>query len=369
MNDLRRTPLTDWHAAHGARLVDFAGWSMPIQYSGVLAEHQAVRKACGLFDVSHMAEFRVRGANARTALDALLTNDVAQLAVGAALYTALCREDGGILDDLLVYCLAEDELLVVANASNREKVARWFQARIGGATVRDETDATALLALQGPRSREILLRTPRFAALAAQIEALEYYHAVRMRAGDRSLILSRTGYTGEWGYELYVDWNDAPAFWEELLQAGAPLGLLPCGLGARDTLRLEAGFSLYGHELAEDCTPLEAGIAWVVRMKKAGDFVGRAALARQKELGAPRKTIALLLPGRQIARQGAAVFAQAREVGVVTSGSFSPTLERGIALARIESSAGAEPLTVDIRGRQVETEPTKLPFVPNRTRG
>ena len=369
MSTLRHTPLTDWHAAHGARLVDFAGWSMPIQYTGVLAEHQAVRKACGLFDVSHMAELRVRGAKANAALDALVTNDLSQLLPGAALYTALCREDGGILDDLLVYCLADDDMLVVANASNRQKVAAWFAARLSGVQFDDETESTALLALQGPRSREILQRVPRFAAHAARIEALDYYHAIRVQAEDMPILLSRTGYTGEWGYELYTAWPDAPKLWEELWRAGQALGLVACGLGARDTLRLEAGYSLYGHELGEDCSPWEAGIGWVVRLKKSSDFVGRAALQAQKDRGAARRSLPLLLPGRQIARQGATVYADGRAVGVVTSGTFSPTLERGVALARVESAAAAAALSVDIRGRMVAAEPTKLPFVPNRTRG
>jgi aminomethyltransferase len=368
MSQLRRTPLSDWHAAHGGRLVEFAGWSMPIQYAGVLAEHQAVRTACGLFDVSHMAELRVRGNSARAALDALLTNDLSQLAPSAAVYTALCREDGGILDDLLVYCLAETDWLVVANASNREKVATWLAARLTGATLEDQTESTALLALQGPRSLDILCRLQRLGPHAARLGDLAYYHAMQCDAGGMRILLSRTGYTGERGFELYVAWQDALTLWEELLQAGAPLGLVPCGLGARDTLRLEAGFSLYGHELSEDCSPWEAGIGWVVRLKKRSDFVGRSALATQKERGVARNTLPLLLPGRNIARQGATVLAGDRSVGIVTSGSFSPTLERGIALARVESTIGDAALSLDIRGRVVAAERTKLPFVPNRTR-
>jgi aminomethyltransferase len=341
---------------------------MPIQYASVLAEHQAVRSTCGLFDVSHMAELRVRGKSARAELDALVTNDLSRLAPSAAVYTALCREDGGILDDLLVYCLDETDWLVVANASNREKVAVWLASRLKGAELEDQTERTALLALQGPRSLDILQRWQRLSSQATVLSQLAYYHAVQCDAAGISMLLSRTGYTGERGYELYVDWQDALTVWQELLEVGAPLGLTACGLGARDTLRLEAGYSLYGHELGEECSPWEAGIGWVVRLKKGSDFVGRAALTAQKQRGVSRCTLALLLPGRNIARQGATVLAGDRSVGIVTSGSFSPTLERGIALARVESGSSDAPLSLDIRGRVVAAERTTLPFVPNRTR-
>jgi len=370
MTELRRTPLAEWHAAHGGRMVEFAGWSMPIQYSGVIAEHQAVRTRCGLFDVSHMAELRLRGADARAAVDALVTNDVSTLAPGGVVYTALCREDGGVLDDLLIYCLREDDWMIVANASNWQKVAAWLRERLpAGVEFQDQTEDTALLALQGPRSAEILRGWPRLAAHRARLDELDYYRAVQCDAGGTPILLSRTGYTGEWGYELYLPVEAASSIWQELLEAGAGLGLVACGLGARDTLRLEAGYSLYGHELGEDATPLEAGIGWVVRLKKSSDFVGREALSAQKERGVPRRTVALLLPGRNIARQGAPVLADGAQVGVVTSGTFSPTLERGIALARIEASAAESALSVDIRGRVVEAERGQLPFVPNRTRG
>lgn len=369
MTEPKSTALTSWHAENGARLVEFAGYSMPLQYEGVVAEHHAVRERCGLFDVSHMAELWVRGAGARAEVDRLITNDATKLAEGQALYTALCNERGTVLDDLLVYCVTEVDFLIVANAANREKVARWLGDHLDGeCSLQDESDVTALLALQGPRSLDVLRRWPRLAQALDRVEALDYYYCAELELDGTTLLLSRTGYTGEWGYELYLPSQDAETAWVELLAAGEEFGLAPCGLGARDTLRLEAAYSLYGHELDEEATPFESGIGWVVRMKK-GDFVGREALAAQKDGGIPRRIVALRLGGRNIARQGAKVFSGDREVGLVTSGSFSPTLQHGIALARVESDAADGPLTVDIRGRSAEAEICKPPFVQNRTRG
>jgi aminomethyltransferase len=369
MTNLETTALTSWHAENGAKLVEFAGYSMPLQYDGVVAEHQAVRQACGIFDVSHMAEFRVTGANARAEVNRLITNDVSALSPGHAVYTALCNDAGKVLDDLLVYALADDDFMIVANASNRAKVATWFTERLGTAVaLRDESDETALVALQGPRSLDILRAWPRLASSIPAAEALDYYACQRLQLGDVALVLSRTGYTGEWGYEIYLPAGHALALWEELLATGAPFGLRPCGLGSRDTLRLEAGYSLYGHELDEESTPYESGIGWVVRLKK-GDFVGRDALIAQKDAGIPRRTIGLTLSGRDIARQGAPVMHEGTSVGIVTSGTFSPTLRHGIALARVSEHAAEAKLQVDIRGKRVEVEIRKPPFVPNRTRG
>ncbi|HEX9641168.1 MAG TPA: glycine cleavage system aminomethyltransferase GcvT [Candidatus Krumholzibacteria bacterium] len=369
MTNLQRTALTAWHAENGAKLVEFAGYSMPLQYEGVVAEHRAVRRACGVFDVSHMAELRVTGSDARAEVNRLITNDVSKLEPGHAVYTALCNDAGMVLDDLLVYALADDDFMIVANACNRAKVTSWFAERLGtGASLRDESDETALVALQGPRSLDVLRAWPRLLSSTRAVEALEYYSCQRLQLDDMPLLLSRTGYTGEWGYELYLPAAHALALWEELLAAGASCGLKPCGLGARDTLRLEAGFSLYGHELDEDVTPFESGIGWVVRLRK-GDFIGRDALLAQKEAGIPRRTIALGLSGRNIARQGARVLHEGAAVGVVTSGSFSPTLQHGIALARVSDRAAEARLQVDIRGKLADVEIQKPPFVPNRTRG
>lgn len=365
-----RTPLHDWHAAHGARLVDFAGWSMPLQYEGITAEHRAVRTACGVFDVSHMAELAVRGDQARAAVDALVTNNVGRLEVGGALYTALCNERGTMLDDLLVYALAEDHFLVVANAANHAKVEGWFRDRLpAGVDLADETRDTALFAVQGPHSQRILRAWTPLASHATFLDDLDYYRAGQLDLDGASCVVARTGYTGEWGYELYVPAAAAPSLWESLLAAGEDHGLVPAGLGARDTLRLEAGYPLYGQELTEDTTPYEGGIGWVVKAKKASDFVGKAALAAQKEAGVPRRSVGLRGSGRTIARPGAPVSFAGEVVGEVTSGTFSPTLQLPIAMARVESRAVEGPLTVEVRGAQHPMEIVKPPFVETHVRG
>jgi aminomethyltransferase len=368
MNDLARTPLTAWHEAHGGKMVDFAGYAMPVGYAeGVLAEHRRVRRAVGLFDISHMAELHVRGSKARAAVDGLVTNNVGRMGTGQVLYTALCREDGGILDDLLIYCLGEEHFLIVANASNRAKVAAWFGEHLpDDVSLEDASDATALIAVQGPSSTELLRRWER--ARGVDLESLDYYRAVEKDLGGVACVLSRTGYTGERGYEIYLPPEAAVEAWEELLGAGKGLDVGPVGLGARDTLRLEACYSLYGHELDEAHSPFESNIGWVVRLKKPADFVGRAALARQKEEGVDRTVVGFTLPGRHIARDGALLFADEEEAGRVTSGTFSPTLERGIALARIRRDMATADLEVEIRGRRLAVERVETPFVASRVK-
>lgn len=368
MTDLKKTPLTEWHREHGGRLVDFAGYEMPVRYEGVVAEHKRVREHCGLFDVSHMGEIELRGEGARSNVHRLVTNNVQKLEAGHVLYTAMCRDDGGVLDDLLVYCLDDQRFLVVCNAANHGKVVSWVSAHLDdGVVLQDRTEEIALFALQGPSSLEVLRRWKRLEPHLGAVESLDYYRALEIGLDGVAVLLSRTGYTGERGYELYLPALHALSLWEELLEAGRDAGLAPIGLGARDTLRLEAGYSLYGHELAEDVLPYEAGIGWVVKLK-AGDFLGRDALARAKEEGITRRTVALRLGGRNIPRQGSRVLHDEREVGVVTSGSFSPTLQRGIALARVEADVVDEPLSVDIRGRVAEAERVRLPFVPSRVK-
>ncbi len=365
MTEPRRTPLSSWHEQHGARMVDFAGYLMPVQYEGVLAEHRRVRAHVGLFDISHMAEFHLRGSGARSALDSLITNSLAALHSGRVLYTALCRDDGGVLDDLLVYCLAEDHFLVVANASNRGKVAAWLKDRLPAAVeFADESDSTALIAIQGPSSLELLLRWPGAAAFKEELRGLEYYHTLQPEIGGQECILSRTGYTGEKGYELYLPAKSAVSFWEELLRAGEELSVGPVGLGARDTLRLEACYSLYGHELDEEHSPYESNIGWVVRLKSPVDFTGKRILAAQKEEGVGTCIAGFEVQGKAIARQGAPIFAGGKEVGRVTSGTFSPTLERGIALARLEVDALQGELEVEIRGKRHPLAKVEIPFVP-----
>jgi aminomethyltransferase len=369
MTDLRVTPLAAWHEQNGGRMVDFAGYRMPVQYEGVMAEHLRVRESVGLFDISHMAELHVRGTGSREFVDSLVTNQVGRLEIGQILYTALCREDGGVLDDLLIYCLAEEHFLVVANASNREKVADWMAERVPpGLDFEDRSDQTALIAIQGPHSLALLENWPAAAGILEQLRPLPYYRTLQPELDGVACILSRTGYTGERGYELYLPAEHAERVWTELMIAGASLGVAPIGLGARDTLRLEACYSLYGHELDEEHTPFESNIGWVVRLKKPVEFVGKAALAAQKAEGSPHAIIGFVVEGRAIARQGASLHSGDRELGVVTSGTFSPTLQRGVALARVASDAVDLPLEVEIRGKRLPATRVEIPFVAPRVK-
>jgi aminomethyltransferase len=353
-----RTPLFDAHVRLGARMVEFAGWDMPVQYSGLLEEHAAVRTAVGLFDVSHMGEVVFRGPRALSALQAAFTNDLARAADGQAQYGCLCRESGGIVDDVVVYRRAADDLLVCVNAANRKKDAEWLAAHAGGADVRDESDAWAQLALQGPRAAGLLQRLT-----DAPLSGLGTYRFVQARVLGRPCLLARTGYTGEDGFELFCRPEDAVALWDGLLAAGGPEGILPCGLGCRDTLRLEMAYRLYGADMDDETTPLEAGLAWVVKLDK-GDFVGRAALARQREAGLSRKLVGFRLTAPGIARHGHPVVRDGKTVGVVTSGTRSPSLGISIGLAYLPPALAAEDSTfeVEIRGKPVAAAVVRTPF-------
>jgi aminomethyltransferase len=366
----RPTPLTPWHEAAGARLAEFAGFRMPIQYESVLAEHAAVRSRVGLFDVSHMGEIAIRGEAAEAWLDGLVTNRVAGIPAGKVVYTAMCRENGGVLDDMLVYRLAGARWLVVCNAANREKIVAWLHGRrpATGVEVADVSDATALIAVQGPESRELLHAAPRLAAVRSRIDELEFYTAFATELNGEEWFVSRTGYTGEHGYEIYLPNAAATALWRELLDRGRDLGAVPVGLAARDTLRFEVGYCLYGHELDEETSPLEAGIGWAVKLKKS-DFVGRAALLDQKEAGVPRRLIGLEVQGRAIARHGAEVYAGEARIGRVTSGTFSPTLQRSLAMALVASGMSSADLEVEVRGRRIPVRERPLPFLAARVKG
>ncbi|MHB8079241.1 MAG: glycine cleavage system aminomethyltransferase GcvT [Candidatus Krumholzibacteriia bacterium] len=369
--DLKRTPLTDWHEAHGGKLVPFAGYAMPVQYAGVLAEHAAVRERVGLFDITHMGEIHVDGPGAEAWLDGLVTNRVAGIPVGKVVYNAMCRDDGGVLDDMLIYRLAPERWLVVCNASNHDKIAAWLAARARGAAgvkLDDASDRTALIAVQGPAAWDLTARITALLPHRAAVEALEFYTAVELKLGGSTWVVSRTGYTGERGYEIYVPNADALALWEELLHLGRDLGVAPIGLAARDTLRFEMAYCLYGHELAEEVTPLEAGIGWAVKLNKPA-FVGRDALIRQRDAGVPRRLIGVSIGGRAIARQGAPVLSGGRPVGAVTSGTFSPTLQCALALALVETAAAGGPLEVDVRGKRFPLTPTPYPFLAARVKG
>ena len=359
MTSLLRTPCHNWHASHGGRMVDFAGWEMPVQYTSLTDEHHAVRRAAGVFDIAHMGRLRFTGPDARRVLDHLLTAAVDDLQVGQVRYSLITNERGGILDDVLVYHLDGSWLLVV-NASNRQKILSWIEEQTGGFDFQltDDTFAQFMLAVQGPRALEIL--NP---LVKHDISQIAYYWAVRDNVMGVDGLVSRTGYTGEDGFEVILPTEHGPRLWEALIERGGELGLLPCGLGARDTLRLEAAMPLYGHELSEELDPFTAGLGFAVKLDK-GAFLGREALAAAKARTDRPKRVGLELAGRRIAREGSAVYAGDRQVGHVTSGTFSPTLEKAIAMAYVTATAAAPgtPLEVDIRGKRAPATVTKLPF-------
>ncbi len=352
---LKRTPLYDCHREAGGKMVDFAGWEMPVQYAGVIEEHRAVRTAAGLFDVSHMGEVRVRGAGAEAFLQRLTPNDVSKLVPGRAHYSGLLTENGTYVDDLLIYRLAADDFLVVVNASNAARDFEWIASRAEGkATVTNESDDYALLALQGPKALEIL------SGLTEEgIAGLKYYGFAEGKVNGVHALISRTGYTGEDGFEIYLAPEDAPAVWQRLVDAGAT----PAGLGARDTLRLEAAMALYGHEIDETTTPFEAGLGWVVKLEK-GDFLGRDALAAQKAQGIPRKLVGFEVQGRGIARQGHGVVSDGGAVGVVTSGTWSPSFEKALGMAYVppDLAAPGTALAIDVRGKALPAVVVEVPF-------
>ncbi len=357
---LLRTPLHGEHLALNAKLVPFAGYEMPVQYpAGITAEHNAVRGAAGLFDVSHMGEFVVRGERALDFVQHVSSNDASKLEVGQAQYSTLLNEDGKLLDDLLVYRYPGHYMLVV-NGANKDKDWAWvsrYAARFG-VELTDRTEEIALLALQGPRAQEILARLT-----DADLEAIRYYRFAEGTVAGVPATLSRTGYTGEDGFELYVDAADAPAVWRAVLEAGAPEGIMPAGLGCRDSLRLEMGYALYGNDLDEQTSPLEAGLGWVVKLDK-GDFVGRDALVRQKEAGIGRKLVGFVLKERGFPRHGYPVSVGGATAGEVTSGVLSPTLGHGIGMAYVPAEA-AKPGTeigIVIRDRAVPAEVVRPPF-------
>ena len=358
---LKRTPLTDTHASLGAKLVPFAGYLMPVQYpTGITAEHRAVREKCGLFDVSHMGEFIVRGPGAVDFVNRVTTNDVAGMAVGQAHYSTILNDRGTIEDDCLVY-RAEDHLMMVVNASNVAKDLAHISREVGkfDATIEDVSDATALLALQGPQAARILQPFT-----DADLSAIKYYHfAFESVAGIPDIIISRTGYTGEDGFELYFPNQHAVAVWDALIATGE---VTPAGLGARDTLRLEMGMALYGNDIDDTFTPLEAGLTWLVKLKK-GDFVGRDALVRQKEQGLTRKLIGFTTEERSFPRQGYPVFVNGEPSGNVRSGTMSPSLSIPIGTAYVPPGSAAEgsELEIEIRGKRIKGSVQKMPFYKN----
>ncbi len=359
MSELKRTPLRDFHAAHGARLVDFAGWEMPVQYRSILEEHRAVRRTAGLFDVSHMGEVDVRGPEAGKFLNHLVTNDVGRIFPGRVLYSPMCAADGGVVDDLLVYMRAPEDYFLCINAGNIDQDLAWIftQAKAYDVIVTDRSPDYALLAVQGPRAAAIVQ-----SLTGAKLGLLKTYHFSEGTVAGIHCLISRTGYTGEDGFELYHAAADAVALAEALLAAGTPHGLELCGLGARDSLRLEAGYPLYGHELSPEISPLAAGLGWTVKLDKGVAFVGSAALAAEKRDGSRKKVVYFKTGDRRIVRAGAPVLsAEGAAVGQVLSGTLSPMLNEAIGSALVPDPAAE--LSVDIRGEKIALQKVKPPFV------
>lgn len=357
MSELKQTPLYPLYKEFGAKTVEFGGWDMPVQFTSILQEHEAVRTKAGLFDVSHMGEFDVQGPDAKAYLQQMVTNDVNRLSPGRAIYSPLCYEDGGTVDDLLVYCLEEDHYMIVVNAGNIEKDFDWFSTHVGSfnLTLRNVSDDFALLAVQGPLAQSIL--QPH---VDGSLEDIRFFRFARLSVAGVSAIVSRTGYTGEDGFELYLAATQAPDVWRALLSSDE---LVPCGLGARDTLRLEAKLPLYGHELSPEISPLQAGLAFAVKLQK-GDFIGRDALITQSEEGMTKKIVGIQVQDRGIPRSHYNVIADGAVIGEVTSGTMSPTLRLPIALALLDSAycdIGTD-VYVEIRGRQVPAKVVETPF-------
>jgi len=359
MPALNRTPLFGFNQRHGARFVDFGGWEMPVQYRSILEEHRAVRQRAGLFDVSHMGEIEVTGPEAVRFLDRLVTNDVSKLFPGRVLYSAMCQPDGGVVDDLIIYCRGAQDFLVCVNASNTDKDAAWFAEHAAGfdCRVRNVSDDFALLALQGPAAQAILQPLT-----ATDLGVLKYYHCVPGSVGGAECLIARTGYTGENGYELFCRPEVVERLAEALLAAGQAHGLELAGWGARDSLRLEAGYPLYGHEISETITPLQAGLGWVVKLDKPGGFIGCEALRAQRDAGPTSRIVFFRTGDRRIIRAGSPVTGgSGAVVGEVKSGTLSPVLNEAIGSALVK--AGATELSVDVRGTAIKLTPVRPPFV------
>ncbi|WP_251551357.1 glycine cleavage system aminomethyltransferase GcvT [Neobacillus muris] len=362
MSDLKRTPLFEVYCEYGGKTIDFGGWELPVQFSSIKEEHEAVRMRAGLFDVSHMGEVEVKGVDSLKYLQKMMTNDIAKLANGSAQYTVMCNENGGTVDDLLVYKLEDDHYLLVVNASNIEKDYKWLEEHLeGDVSIDILSETTAQLALQGPLAQQVLQKLVRSIDLE-QMGSFKFQQQADLN-GITALI-SRTGYTGEDGFELYCHAKDAVALWRLILAAGKEEGVIPCGLGARDTLRFEANLALYGQELSPEISPLEAGIGFAVKLSKAADFIGKPALLKQKEQGLARKIVGVEMIDRGIPRHGYPVYKGGQKIGEVTTGTQSPSLKRNIGLALIstEFSELDTEVEIEIRGKRLKAKVVSTPF-------
>ncbi len=365
-SSLKTTPVTHIHKELGGKLVPFAGWQMPIQFQGVIQEHQCVRDGVGIFDVSHMGEIEIQGPSARELIQKLMTNDIGSMQDNQALYTLMCLEHGGVVDDLLVHRFSEDHYFLCVNASNTDKDFQWILKNAGSfdATVRNTSQNTAQFAVQGKHSEALLQKI-----CDSSLDEIEYYHFKKAKIHNFESIIARTGYTGEDGFEIYIDTAHAETVFRAILDAGKEFNLQPIGLGARDTLRMEMGYALYGNEINEESKPFEAGLGWVIKLGKQ-DFIGKAELEKQKGAGNKRKLVGIRLLDRGVLRPHYRILKNGAPVGEVTSGTFSPSLNTGIGLCYV-SSEYAEPgikLEVEIRKLNVPAEVVKPPFLPTRVK-
>ena len=360
-DQLKRTPLFDVYANYGGKTIDFGGWELPVQFSSIKAEHEAVRTKAGLFDVSHMGEIIVTGSGSEEYLQKLVTNDVSKIIAGQAQYTAMCYKDGGIVDDLLIYKIEANHYLLVVNAGNIEKDFAWMQENItSDVTLVNKSEDYGLLALQGPLAQVILQKLT-----SKNLDEVGFFRfANNVEVAGKNVIVSRTGYTGEDGFEIYASAIDVTDLWSSILEAGKDEGILPCGLGARDTLRFEACLPLYGQELTKDISPLEANIGFVVKLKKEQDFNGKSTLLDQKENGVPRKSIGIEMIDKGIPRTGYPVFVDNKQIGHVTSGTQSPTLKKNIGLAIIDATFAelGQEVEIEIRNKRLKAITVATPF-------
>ncbi|MFD1705388.1 glycine cleavage system aminomethyltransferase GcvT [Siminovitchia sediminis] len=362
MADLKKTPLHPLYKESGAKTIDFGGWDMPVQFSGIKDEHEAVRTKAGIFDVSHMGEMVIKGRDSLSFLQKMMTNDFSRLKDGDAMYTAMCYENGGTVDDLLVYRFSEEEYFLVVNAANTEKDYDWLQEHASGdVNIENVSDQYGLIAIQGPKAQDILQKVTENTDLS-EIRFFKFKRNVDLD-GAKALI-SRTGYTGEDGFEIYCQAIDSVKIWKRLLEAGKEEGMVPCGLGARDTLRFEAGLPLYGQELSSEISPLEAGLGFAVKLNKEADFIGKETLRKQKEQGVERKLAGIEMIDRGIPRTGYRVFSGNEEIGYITSGTQSPTLKKNIGWALIKSDYNHEgsEVEVEVRKKRLKAKIIQTPF-------
>ena len=365
ISQLKKLPLHYEHERLGARFGAFGEWYVPLYYTSVIEEHETVRRGAGVFDISHMGEFFVCGKDAQSTVNHWIANDVTKLSAGGALYSPVCRENGGIVDDVVVMEEDPDRFLIVVNAANIEKDFKWFQAhKSGDASLENASDRMGLLAIQGPLSRQVVR-----ALFDIDLNQVSYYHFVKLSSPFGEIILSETGYTGEEGFEIFCSLDRLSFLWRKLMEVGKPIGLKPVGFGARDTLRLESRFLLYGHDMNDETTPLEAGLAWTIGWEKS-DFIGKEALETERKRGIKNRLIGFELSDRGIARDGCSVLVNGRPIGRVTSGTFSPTLKKSIGLAYVtaEHAQVGQVIDIEIRGKAVKAQVVKTPFYPVRNK-